>query len=173
MNFVRWLMVLVSIFFAVLIQPIFLSRLNLPGASVDLILVLVCAWGILKGPLVGATAGFVAGIFVDLVPPAETVLGLNSLALTLVGFAVGILGVKPSKSFFRPLLIVAIASMILIIMRALLVSIFVSTIAFSRLWELLITQAIYTSLLAVFVIPLITWLDRKLGPSSRIDELRI
>ncbi len=173
MNLARWIVLTISLFFAVLIQPIFLARLNLPGATIDLVLVLVCAWGILKGPLVGATAGFIAGILLDLVPPAEAVLGLNSLAFTTVGFIVGVIGVKPSKSFFRPLLTIAIASMLLILIRAVLISVFVSSIAFSRVWELLITQAIYTSLLAVFVIPLITWLDRKLGPSSRIDELRI
>lgn len=173
MNFARWFAVVLTIFFATLIQPIFLARLTLPGATIDLILVVVCAWAITKGPLVGAVAGFAAGLLIDLVPPTEPVLGLNSLALTVVGFTVGMLGVKPSKSFFRPILVVALAGIILILLRATLISIFVSPIAFSRVSELLITQAIYTSLLAVFVIPLITWLDRKLGPTSRIDELRI
>ena len=173
MNSARWFAVVFTIFFAVLIQPIFLARLNLPGATIDMIVVLVCAWAILKGPIVGATTGFLAGLFIDLVPPTEPVLGLNSLALSVVGFSVGMLGVKPSKSFFRPLLVVAFASVALILLRATLISIFVSPIAFSRIFELLITQAIYTSLLAVFVIPLITWLDRKLGPTLRSDELRI
>lgn len=173
MNFARWIAVVFTIFFAVLIQPIFLARLSLPGATVDLVLVLVCTWAIVKGPLVGAISGFVAGLLIDLIPPTEPLLGLNSFALTVVGFSVGMFGVKPSKSFFRPILVVASAGVVLILLRASLISIFVSPIAFSRVWELLITQAIYTSLLAVFVIPLITWLDRKLGPTSRIDELRI
>lgn len=173
MNFARWFAAVLTIFFATLIQPIFLAQLRLPGATIDLILVVVCSWAITKGPLVGAVAGFVAGLLIDLIPPTEPVLGLNSLALTVVGFTVGTLGVKPSKSFFRPILVVALAGIILILLRATLISIFDSPIAFSRVSELLITQAIYTSLLAVFVIPLITWLDRKLGPTSRIDELRI
>lgn len=100
-------------------------------------------------------------------------MGLNSFSLVLVGFGVGLLGVKPSKSFFRPLLIVAFASVILILIRAVLTSIFETAIAVSRVGELLITQALYTSLLAIFVIPLIAWVDRKLGPTSRADELRL
>ena len=62
MNSARWFAVVFTIFFAVLIQPIFLARLNLPGATIDLIVVLVCAWAILKGPIVGATTGFLAGL---------------------------------------------------------------------------------------------------------------
>jgi rod shape-determining protein MreD len=173
MNFLRWVAVVLSVFIAVIFQPIFLTRLNLPGATVDLILVLICAWAIAKGPIVGATAGFIAGVLIDLTPPTEPVMGLNSFSLVLVGFVVGLLGVKPSRSFFRPLIIVAFSSVILILLRAALTSIFETTVAFSRVSELLITQAIYTSLLAVFVIPLIAWLDRKLGPTSRADELRL
>lgn len=173
MNSFRWLALFLTISISVILQPIVLAPLNLPGATVDLILVLVCAWAITKGPAVGATAGFFAGLLVDLTPPTEPVMGLNSFSLVLVGFGVGLLGVKPSKSFFRPLLIVAFASVILILIRAALTSIFETAIAVSRVGELLITQALYTSLLAIFVIPLIAWLDRKLGPTSRADELRL
>jgi rod shape-determining protein MreD len=173
MNLLRWLVVILSIFIAVILQPILLTRLNFPGATVDLILVLICAWAIAKGPIVGASAGFIAGLLIDLTPPTEPIMGLNSFALVLIGFVVGLLGVKPSKSFFRPLLIVAFASVVLIMLKAALTSIFESPVAFSRVSELLFTQAIYTSLLAVFVIPLVTWLDRKLGPTSRADELRL
>lgn len=173
MNFARWFAVFLTIFISVLIQPVVLARLNFPGATVDLILVIVCAWALAKGPIVGATAGFVAGILMDLTPPALAIFGLNSIALVLIGYVVGKIGVKPNKSFARPLLTIAAAGIILILIRSVLVSIFETTVAFSRIWELFITQAIYVSLLSIFVVPLIIWLDRKLGPTSRIDELRI
>lgn len=58
MNLFRWIALILTISMAVILQPIVLAPLNLPGATVDLILVLVCAWAITKGPAVGATAGF-------------------------------------------------------------------------------------------------------------------
>jgi rod shape-determining protein MreD len=173
MNYLRWFAVVLTVFIATLLQPIFFTRLNLPGSTPDLILVFVCAWAIAKGPMVGATAGFLAGVMIDLIPPTEPVLGLNSFSLVIVGFLVGKLGVAPSKSFFRPIAITMGASLILIILRAGLITIFDSQVAFSRVGELLITQAIYVGILAVFVLPLVAWLDRKLGPTTRADELRI
>jgi rod shape-determining protein MreD len=172
-NFVRWTALALTIFIAALIQPVFLSTLNLPGATPDLVLALVCAWAIAKGPMVGSTAGFIAGLFIDLMPPTEPVLGLSSLALVIIGFTVGILGRIPSKSFFRPIIIIVAASIVFILIKAGLTIIFESQIAYSRIGELLITQAIYIGLLSVFVLPLVTWLDRKLGPNLRADEIRI
>ncbi len=173
MNYLRWFAVVLTIFIATLLQPIFLTRLNLPGSTPDLILVFVCAWAIAKGPMVGAIAGFLAGVMIDLIPPTEPVVGLNSFSLVLVGFLVGKLGVAPSKSFFRPIVITMGAAVILILLRAGLTTVFDSPIAFSRVNELLVTQAIYVGILAIFVLPLVAWLDRKLGPTTRADELRI
>lgn len=173
MNIYRWIALGLSILFAALLQPTVLSTLNLRGATPDLVLTLVCAWAIAKGPLVGASAGFIAGLFIDLIPPTQPVLGLSSLALVTIGFTVGVLGRTPNKSFFRPIMIITGASTTFILLKAGLTIIFDGEIAYSQLGELLVTQAIYVGILSVFVLPVVAWLDRRLGPNLRADEIRI
>lgn len=55
----------------------------------DLALVLVVAWALLRGPLVGAAAGLGTGWLVDLVPPGATHLGVTALAYAGAGFLAG------------------------------------------------------------------------------------
>ncbi|WP_392545112.1 rod shape-determining protein MreD [Oryzobacter telluris] len=55
----------------------------------DLALVLVVAWALLRGPLVGAAAGLATGWLVDLVPPGPTHLGVTALVYAAAGFVAG------------------------------------------------------------------------------------
>jgi rod shape-determining protein MreD len=55
----------------------------------DLALVLVVAWALLRGPVVGAAAGLATGWLVDLVPPGATHLGVTALAYAAAGFLAG------------------------------------------------------------------------------------
>jgi rod shape-determining protein MreD len=55
----------------------------------DLVLVLVVAWGLLRGPVVGAVAGLAAGWLLDLVPPGSEVLGQQALVYAAAGLLSG------------------------------------------------------------------------------------
>ncbi|WP_377643530.1 rod shape-determining protein MreD [Oryzobacter terrae] len=55
----------------------------------DLALVLVVAWALLRGPLVGAAAGLATGWLVDLVPPGPTHLGVTALVHAAAGYLAG------------------------------------------------------------------------------------
>lgn len=55
----------------------------------DLVLVLVVAWALWRGPVAGAVAGLVGGWVLDLVPPGAEVLGLHALAYAAAGLLVG------------------------------------------------------------------------------------
>jgi len=127
----------------------------LPGATPDLVLVIVCCWAITKGPAVGAIAGFIAGLLLDVVPPGNNLIGVASIFLALIGYAIGIVGSGPSRSVVRPLLISG------------------SDMALYNFSVNFLTQGIYAAALAVFVYPGIAFLDRRLGPVSRSDELRM
>ena len=60
MNIYKYLAVFLSIVVAVIFQPTFFAKLDLPGATPDLVLVIVACWAITKGPAVGIVAGFLA-----------------------------------------------------------------------------------------------------------------
>lgn len=55
----------------------------------DLVLVLVVAWALLRGPLAGAAVGLGAGWLLDLVPPGSTHLGLLALTYAAAGALAG------------------------------------------------------------------------------------
>ena len=55
----------------------------------DLVLVLVVAWALFRGPVAGGTAGLVGGWVLDLVPPGAAVLGVQALAYAAAGVLAG------------------------------------------------------------------------------------
>jgi rod shape-determining protein MreD len=55
----------------------------------DLVLVLVVAWSLFRGPAAGAVAGLAGGWVVDLVPPGAQPLGTHALAYALAGLLAG------------------------------------------------------------------------------------
>jgi rod shape-determining protein MreD len=55
----------------------------------DLVLVLVVAWALLRGPVVGGLAGLAAGWLLDLVPPGSGLLGLQALTYAAAGMLAG------------------------------------------------------------------------------------
>lgn len=75
--------------FATIVQVTLLSRLGLPGATPDLVVVVVVAIALTMGPVDGAIAGFVAGTLVDLSPPADTLLGVNAIVYVVIGYVTG------------------------------------------------------------------------------------
>ncbi len=77
------------LFISFLIQVTLLSRLGLPGATPDLLVVSVVAVALAMGPIQGAFAGFLAGVIIDVSPPADTVVGVNSIVYLGIGFLAG------------------------------------------------------------------------------------
>jgi rod shape-determining protein MreD len=74
---------------AVVLQAAFLPPLAWNGVVPDLALLVVVAAGLVRGPDFGASAGFVAGLLLDLAPPAEHTVGRWVIALVLVGWLAG------------------------------------------------------------------------------------
>jgi rod shape-determining protein MreD len=173
MNIYKYLALIVTVLIGIIFQPTLLARLSLPGATPDLVLVVVCCWAITKGPAVGAIAGFIAGLLLDVVPPGNNLIGVASIFLALIGYAIGIVGSGPSRSVVRPLLISGIGATTFFLLRTIWAVISGSDMALYNFSVNFLTQGIYAAALAVFVYPGITFLDRRLGPVSRSDELRM
>jgi rod shape-determining protein MreD len=88
---------------AALVQVSMASSIEVAEGHPDLVLVLVIAIALLRGPVFGAVAGFWAGLVLD-VASLET-LGLTSLLLTLAGYFAGRLGDITTRSSAHPSLV--------------------------------------------------------------------
>ena len=89
--------------FAAILQVSIATPLEVGRGHPDVVLVLVVLVALLRGPIVGALAGFWAGLALD-VAALQTV-GLSSLLLTLAGYASGRFGEATSRSSPHPPLV--------------------------------------------------------------------
>lgn len=74
---------------AVIAEVTVLSRLGLPGATPDLVVVTIVAIALAMGPTQGAVAGFLGGVLIDLAPPGDTLLGVNAIVYIAIGYITG------------------------------------------------------------------------------------
>ena len=81
---------------ALLVQTVLLSRLPLPGAVPDLLLVVVVAFALALGSRAGAVTGMGAGLLADLGSDHE--LGRLALAYVLAGHVAGLVRRGPKRS---------------------------------------------------------------------------
>ncbi|HEX2110565.1 MAG TPA: rod shape-determining protein MreD [Gaiellaceae bacterium] len=94
---------------AALLQVSIVTPLEVASGHPDLVLVLVIAIALVRGPLFGSVAGFWAGLAVDVASFAT--LGLSSLLLTLAGYWAGRFGEATTRaSPYPPLIAVGLGT---------------------------------------------------------------
>ncbi|HEY7380296.1 MAG TPA: rod shape-determining protein MreD [Gaiella sp.] len=81
------LRVFALVFVVAIVQTSVLAGVEVLGATPDLALVTVVVVALLRGPIVGATAGFVAGLLIDVA--TLSTLGVTSLLLSVAGYWAG------------------------------------------------------------------------------------
>lgn len=149
---------------ALILQVSVLARLQLPGATPDLLLLTVLALAMVYGHTSGALIGFGAGLLADLAPPADHAVGRYALVLCVVGYAAGL--IKPEGRQFRsataPMLVVAAAALSSTLLYAGVGALVGDTAArHVGLGGLLFTATLYDLLLAPFTVPLLMALARR------------
>jgi rod shape-determining protein MreD len=158
------------LFVAFLIQVTLLSRLGLPGATPDLLVVSVVAIALAMGPIQGAFAGFLAGAIIDVSPPADTVVGVNSIVYLAIGFVTGYVIDTRDRTVPGMIAMAGIACAAAALGTAALDAMLGSP---RVIWEsvplIALSSAIYGALLAPLLIPLLAWLTRKLAPEVLLD----
>lgn len=116
MSALRALVAFVLVTVALLMQVSVLSHLSWNGVVPNLCLLVVVGAALVRGPEFGAVLGFVAGVALDLAPPADHVAGRWALALVVVGWLVGRLraqsGAETRPSAGSVVLTVAAASFV-------------------------------------------------------------
>ncbi len=89
MSAVRALVLTMVITVAVVLQVTLFPYLAYEGVVPNLALLVVVAAALVRGPEFAAVLGFLAGLAVDLAPPADHVAGRWALALVVVGYLAG------------------------------------------------------------------------------------
>ncbi|MGA0208445.1 MAG: rod shape-determining protein MreD [Candidatus Nanopelagicales bacterium] len=158
------------LFVAFLIQVTLLSRLGLPGATPDLLVVSVVAIALAMGPIQGAFAGFLAGAIIDVSPPADTVVGVNSIVYLAIGFVTGYIIDTRDRTVPGMIAMAGIACAAAALGTAALDAMLGSP---RVIWEsvplIALSSAVYGALLAPLMIPLLAGLTRKLAPEVLLD----
>ncbi|MEV8433092.1 rod shape-determining protein MreD [Streptomyces sp. HUAS 31] len=149
---------------ALVVQVSVLSRLHLPGAVPDLLLLTVLGLAMVYGHVGGALVGFGAGLLADLAPPADHAAGRYALVLCVIGYLAGL--IKPDngrlKSATGPMVVVVVAAIGTTLLYAGVGALVGDTAArHVGLGSLLFTAALYDLLLAPFVVPGIMALARR------------
>ena len=87
---------------ALLLQLTVVNRLPWPGAGApDLVLLVVVALGLSGRPAAGAVTGFLAGLGLDIAPPASFLIGEYALVFCVVGYGCGLLHGLCRESVWR------------------------------------------------------------------------
>lgn len=166
MSVTRRLITAIVMVLAIAFQSAVVAKWNLPGAVPDLLLVLVAAFAMRQLPQHGALTGFLAGLLLDIAPPSDGLIGLSALTLTIVGYAAATFRTDLNRSVFGPLLFCGGAGALAVAMHAILGGLLGDpTITISRTPWLMLTSAIYCTLLATIVIPVVRILLTFLMPA--------
>ncbi len=124
----------------------------------DLVLVLVVAWALLRGPVAGAAVGLAAGWLLDVVPPGSTHLGVQALTYAVAGALAGRARHEGPVAAPRVALVALGASVVVEgvgVLGALAVSAPVDLAA-------VLVQCLLTATVAALVVPLVVAAERGL-----------
>lgn len=97
---------------AVTLQVSVFPHLSVAGVVPDLVLVLVVAAALVRGPQFAAALGFVAGLALDLAPPADHTLGRWALTFVVVGYLAGLVRQDARQAPVASAMVVAASSFV-------------------------------------------------------------
>jgi rod shape-determining protein MreD len=146
------------------IQVSVLGRLQLPGATPDLLLLMVVGLALVYGPAGGCLVGFAAGLLADIAPPSDHAMGRYALVLCLMGYAAGLLRPEGGRqrSVVSALFVVAGAAVLSTLLYAVVGALVGDTAArHVGLTGLVFSALLYDLLLAPFVVPAVMLLARR------------
>jgi len=157
---------------AALLQSVVLTRLPFPGATPDLLLLVLVGLALRHGPSSGAATGFATGLLLDLLPPADGTVGQWALVMTLVGFLAGQFSESVERSTVLPLLVVAGAAAGALAGHAALGWLMGDPrVAVASLGRSLPPTVLYDVLLTPFVVPLVMALAHRSEPQPTWTRL--
>ncbi|MFL6239231.1 MAG: rod shape-determining protein MreD [Actinomycetes bacterium] len=155
------------------IQHAVIARIPLPGTGPDVLIVLVVAVALLRGPAVGAVMGFCTGLAADLAPPADHTMGRLALCYCVAGYLAGLLADEAERSALAPMAVVAIIAVFVIGTYAALGALLGDArVTAATLARTLPSSVLYDVVLTPFLVPLVAAVVRRLEPDSSRSVVR-
>ena len=157
----RFLLAAAAVLTMLLLQDTVVTKLPLPGAAPDVLLVLVVAYALVEGPLSGMTTGFVAGLLADSL--ADHQLGRLALVYAVVGCATGYIEDDTERSILLPFAAVgcgAAGAVLLFAGEGMLLG--DPRVTLHAVGRSLVSSVPYAVVLTPFVVPLLSALTRRL-----------
>lgn len=160
MNAVRGLVALAAVLVALVLQVTVFPHVAWHGIVPNLVLLVVVAAALTRGAQFAAVLGFVAGVVLDLAPPADHVAGQWALALVLVGYVAGRMQQEVRPSATAVVATVAASSFVGTSVFALLgmllgeaavdVGSLLGVVAVAVVWDVLLTPFVLPPLMGMF-----------------------
>lgn len=165
MTVVRLLAALVAVSVALVLQVSLFPHLAWQGIVPNLCLLVVVGAALTRGAQFAAVLGFLAGLVLDLAPPADHVAGRWALALVIVGYVAGRVrqDVKPTAT--AVVVTVAASSFVgtsVFAISGLLLGDPVTDIV--ELLQVILVAVLWDVLLTPFVLPLVMKMFQRLEP---------
>jgi len=165
MPVLRALLFLLLLLTAVVLQVSFFGYFSYDGVVPNLVLLVVVAAALARGPEFAALLGFVGGLAIDLVPPADNVAGRWALALVVVGYVAGRVRQDAGGSTIVALATVAAASFVgtsVFALSGMVLSDGTGSVADAL--TVIPVAVVYDVLLAPFILPPAMRLFRRVQP---------
>ncbi|MGI8578107.1 MAG: rod shape-determining protein MreD [Nocardioidaceae bacterium] len=144
------------------------SHFALDGVVPDLALLVVIAAALVRGPTYAALLGFVAGLMLDLSPPADHTAGRWALAFVVVGYLTGLAKPDGKQSPIGTVFIVAAGAFIGTSVYALTgIVLGDPAVNVASVFSVVPLAVGYDVLLCPLVIPLVVMIFRRLEPAER------
>ncbi len=160
MNISRTGVIGIVIVVAVILQVAVFNLFSVNGVVPNLALVVVVAAAIARGPKFGVVVGFVAGLLLDLAPPADHVAGRWALALVLIAILAGRVRADARRSPLAGLATVAICSFVATSIfalsgvvlgdHALPAGEMMQVVGIALLWDIVVAPLLLPGLMALF-----------------------
>jgi rod shape-determining protein MreD len=166
MTLVRAVAAFLAVCVALVLQVSLFPHLAWQGIVPNLCLLVVVAAALTRGAQFAAVLGFVAGVTLDLAPPADHVAGRWALALVVVGYVAGRMRQDARPSATAVVATVAASSFIGTSVFALSGLVLRDpAMAIPDLLEVILVAVLWDVLLTPFVLPLVMAMFHRLEPA--------
>lgn len=165
MSVLRAVAAFLAVSIALVLQVTVLSHVAWDGIVPDLVLLVVVGAALTRGASFAMVLGFVAGVLLDLAPPADHVAGRWALALVVVAYVVGRVRPDTRPSAMSVVATVAGASFVGTSVFALTgVLLQDPALGIDELLEVIVVSLVWDVLLTPFVLPPVMALLTRLEP---------
>ncbi|GAA1791592.1 hypothetical protein GCM10009795_041590 [Nocardioides hankookensis] len=168
MNALRALVAAAAVGVALVLQVSFFPHLAWDGIVPNVCLLVVVGAALTRGPEFAAVLGFVAGLALDLAPPADHLAGRWALALVVVGYVAGRVRRDAKPTAGTVVATVAASSFVGTSIFALSGLVLGDAIAIPELLEVVLVGVLWDVVLTPLVLPPVMAMFRQLEPDRSL-----